>query len=300
MWAAAAERPGQRVLLHEQLALRDVNNTPTADILVWSAMSPIALLVVWGRIHLYGRWSRKIGWQSTDTPTLAFRQPGEVQITPSQRVTGYFFPGRGLAVLGPDPAGGSDRALLGGSVELLRPRPGTTAPVQPGTYVARPAVPVLDRGIVPGSASSWPRSSPAGSPSGSSACQRAARCAVPGCGRHPAGHQAERLRREVGEGFDLRRPAVEYLDLPRLWYIPAACLGLFLWIAIIYRAIRSRLRTESKLNMPWLFFYSGLAIPAFSTLSACSPATETRITGGVLAVLGRTCGWRTSWNCSPR
>ena len=40
-------------------------------------------------------------------------------------------------------------------------------------------------------------------------------------------------------------------------------IGLFLWIIIIYRAIRSRRRTESKFNMPWLFFYSGLAIPAF-------------------------------------
>jgi nitric oxide reductase subunit B len=40
-------------------------------------------------------------------------------------------------------------------------------------------------------------------------------------------------------------------------------IGLFLWIAIIYRGIRSRLRTEHKLNMPWLFFYAGLAIPGF-------------------------------------
>ena len=39
--------------------------------------------------------------------------------------------------------------------------------------------------------------------------------------------------------------------------------GLFLWIIIIYRAIRSRLRSESKFNMPWLFFYAGLAIPGF-------------------------------------
>src|SRR5699024_226955 len=34
-------------------------------------------------------------------------------------------------------------------------------------------------------------------------------------------------------------------------------------LLIIYRAIRSRLRTESKFNMPWLFLYSRLAIPAF-------------------------------------
>ncbi len=54
----------------------------------------------------------------------------------------------------------------------------------------------------------------------------------------------------------------EYLDLPRFFQI-LLVVGLFLWILIVYRAIRSRLRTESKFNMPWLFFYAGLAIPAF-------------------------------------
>ena len=27
--------------------------------------------------------------------------------------------------------------------------------------------------------------------------------------------------------------------------------------------MRARLKGESKMNMPWLFFFSGLAIPAF-------------------------------------
>ena len=54
----------------------------------------------------------------------------------------------------------------------------------------------------------------------------------------------------------------EYLDLPRVWQI-LLTLGLFIWIAIIYRGIRTRLRSESRGNMPWLFFFSGLAIPAF-------------------------------------
>jgi nitric oxide reductase subunit B len=38
---------------------------------------------------------------------------------------------------------------------------------------------------------------------------------------------------------------------------------MFLWIAIIWRGMRARLRGESKLNMPWLFFFAGLAIPVF-------------------------------------
>ena len=35
------------------------------------------------------------------------------------------------------------------------------------------------------------------------------------------------------------------------------------WILIIFRGIRARLKGESKGNMPWLFFFSALAIPAF-------------------------------------
>ena len=57
----------------------------------------------------------------------------------------------------------------------------------------------------------------------------------------------------------------EYLDLPRLWQI-LLIIGLFLWIAIIWRGMRARLKGESKMNMPWLFFFSGLAIPAFYTV----------------------------------
>jgi nitric oxide reductase subunit B len=42
--------------------------------------------------------------------------------------------------------------------------------------------------------------------------------------------------------------------------------GMFVWIAIIFRGMRARLKAESKMNMPWLFFFSGLAIPAFYTV----------------------------------
>lgn len=54
----------------------------------------------------------------------------------------------------------------------------------------------------------------------------------------------------------------EYLDLPRLWQI-LLVVGLFLWIAIIWRGMRGTLATTSKMNLPWLFFFTGLAIPAF-------------------------------------
>ena len=65
----------------------------------------------------------------------------------------------------------------------------------------------------------------------------------------------------VGEGT-LFSQQWEYLDLPRIFQI-LLTLGMFIWIAIIWRGLRSRLKTSSKAGMPWLFFFSGLAIPMF-------------------------------------
>ena len=39
--------------------------------------------------------------------------------------------------------------------------------------------------------------------------------------------------------------------------------GMVLWVVIIYRGLRPRLAVESRGNLPWLFLYSSLSIPAF-------------------------------------
>src|SRR5581483_936411 len=54
----------------------------------------------------------------------------------------------------------------------------------------------------------------------------------------------------------------EYLELGRFWQM-LLTLGLFIWVAILYRGIRARLAREHLSNMPWLFFFAALAIPAF-------------------------------------
>src|SRR5262249_20883484 len=53
-----------------------------------------------------------------------------------------------------------------------------------------------------------------------------------------------------------------FLDLGRFWQV-LLTVGLFFWVVIIFRGLRSRLRTEYAGNMPWLFFFSALTIPAF-------------------------------------
>ena len=54
----------------------------------------------------------------------------------------------------------------------------------------------------------------------------------------------------------------EYLDLGRFWQVLLS-IGLFFWVAMLFRVMRGRLRSERVGNMPWMFFLAALAIPAF-------------------------------------
>src|SRR5205814_2332357 len=91
-WAASARRPG--------LAYSYTNNWPpeplvdnhaTADAVVWSVLSLIALL---GGIGLllaaFGRWNF-LGWHGREQRTISFRPPPEVMLTPAQRACAWFF-----------------------------------------------------------------------------------------------------------------------------------------------------------------------------------------------------------------
>ena len=92
-WAAAAERPGHSYSYTNNWPPEPrVDNSPTADVLVWSAMSLVALLVGLGALFaLYGRWSKRIGWHGSEVPSLSFLQPGTVGITKAQKATAWFF-----------------------------------------------------------------------------------------------------------------------------------------------------------------------------------------------------------------
>ncbi len=54
----------------------------------------------------------------------------------------------------------------------------------------------------------------------------------------------------------------EYLDLGRFWQI-LLIIGLFLWVFLIFRGLRPKLRESHFAQMPWLLFYAALAIPVF-------------------------------------
>jgi nitric oxide reductase subunit B len=281
-WAAAAERPGHEYSYTNNWPSEPrVDNHPSADILVWSAMSLIALLAGLGILFaVYGRWSRNIGWKSSESPSLAFLQPGTVGITPAQRATRWFFLVIALLFL--------VQATLGAAVEHYR--------VELSGFFGLDLAQLLPFNL----ARTWHLQL---SLLWTAAAFLAAAIFLAPIisGREPkrqhwlaygllgaltvvvlgmfGGTAVSIFGPEWAEGpvagFFVDQQW-EYLDLPRFWQI-LLVVGLFLWILIIYRAIRSRLRTESKFNMPWLFLYAGLAIPAFYAVGLLA-TTETHLT----------------------
>lgn len=262
-WAAAAERPGHDYSYTNNWPPETrVANSPTADILVWSGLSLTALLVGLGSLFaLYGRWSKRIGWHSSEQPALAFRQPGEVAITKSQRMTAWFFFVVAALFL--------VQTLVGAAVEHYRADLSTFF----GIDLAR----ILPYNL----ARTWHVQL--------SLFWTAAAFLAAGIFLTPIISGREPKRQHwlswtllgalvvvvvgslLGEAASIHGWAKdnpftdqqwEYLDLPRFWQILLVA-GLFIWIGIVYRGIRSRLKTEHRLNMPWLFFYAGLAIPGF-------------------------------------
>ena len=278
-WAAAAERPGHSYsYTNNWPPERRVDNQPSADILVWSAMSLTALLFGMGGLFaIYGRWSRKIGWHANEAPSLQFLQPGDVAITPSQKVTAWFF--LVVSILF------AIQATLGAAIEHYR--------AELSDFFGLDLAQVLPFNL----ARTWHVQL--------SLLWTAASFLAAGIflapiisGREPkkqswlavgllgalaivvggtlVGTAVSAFGPEWAKGSPFFDQQWEYLDLPRVWQV-LLVIGLFLWIAIIFRAISSRLKTESKVNMPWLFFYSGLAIPAFYAVGLLA-GNETHIT----------------------
>src|SRR5437868_2843839 len=91
-WAAAALRPGRNYSYTNNWPPEPlVANSVTADMIVWSMLSLAALLGGIGILFFaFGRWNF-LGWHGREQHTLTFRAPGEVALTPAQRVTAWFF-----------------------------------------------------------------------------------------------------------------------------------------------------------------------------------------------------------------
>lgn len=264
-WASAAERPGHDYSYTNNWPPEPaVANTPTADLIVWSGLSLIALIGGTGVLFaIYGRWSRKIGWHSEEAPTISFRQPGEVGLTKSQRATAWFFFVISVLFLA--------QTLLGALAEhyradlssffgldvissLLPFNLARTWHLQLSLFWTAAGFLAAGIFLTPLIAKREPKNQHV------LVYILLAAVALVVFGSLTA--EALSIHGVSWAKGPLFAQQWEYLDLPRVFQVLLTA-GLFIWIAIIYRGIRTRLKGESKGNMPWLFFFAALAIPAF-------------------------------------
>jgi nitric oxide reductase subunit B len=275
-WAAAAHRPGKDYSYTNSWPPEAlVGNGPTANVVVWSVLSLIALLGGIGVLFAaFGRWGDRLGWRGRQAEAISFRPPGEVAVTPAQRSTGWFFLVVAVLFLVQTLVGAASqhyRAEVSNffGVDLARLLPYNvvrTWHVQLSIFWVAAAFLATGIFLAPIIAGREPR----GQHRLSYALLGALVVVVAGS----LTGEFLGLRGSVsavGSWFGMQ--GFEYLDLARFWQL-LLIVGLFLWTFILYRGLRGRLRGEHGGNMPWLFFLSALAIPAFYAVGLLANAGD--------------------------
>lgn len=263
-WAASALRPHKSYSYTNNWPPESlVGNHVTADAVLWSVLSLIALLGGIGLLMAsFGRW-KFLGWHGREEHSVSFRPPDEVMLTPAQRSCAWFFLVMALLF--------TIQTLLGGAVEhyradlsnffgldLARVLPfniARTWHIQLAIFWVATSYLAAGIFLVPMVTGREPR----GQSWLSFSLLGALAIVVFGS-----------LAGEYGgiEGWIQKNwswfgdQGFEYLDLGRFWQL-LLTIGLFFWVVILFRGLRNRLRTEHMGNMPWLFFFAALAIPAF-------------------------------------
>ncbi len=263
-WVASALRPGHDYSYTNNWPPEPLaGNAPTADTVVWSMLSLAALLGGIGLLFAaFGRWNF-LGWHGREQQALRFREPGEVVLTPGQRACAWFFAVMTVLFLLQTLVGGASqhyRAELANffGLDLARILPfnlARTWHVQLAIFWVATSYLAAGIFLAPMISGSEPK------------YQNRLAYALLGAltvvvfgsltGEFLGIHGAlKRVWAWFGDqGF-------EYLDLGRFWQM-LLTVGLVFWVVILFRGLRGRLAREHKGNMPWLFFFSALSIPAF-------------------------------------
>ena len=263
-WAAAANRPGLSYSYTNNWPPEPlVNNQATPETLVWSVLSLVALL---GGIGLllaaFGRWNF-LGWHGRERQRITFRSPAQVTLTPAQRSTAWFFFVMAALFLLQTLVGGASqhyRAEIGNffGIDLARWLPfniARTWHVQLAIFWV--ATSYLAAGIFLAPLVSGRE--PHGQQKLAYALLAALAVVVFGS---LAGEYAG-IRGYLGQLWMwFGNQGFEYLDLGRFWQVLLTA-GLFAWAVMMYRGLAGRLVSDHKGNLPWLFFFSALSIPAF-------------------------------------
>ncbi|CAN5145364.1 cbb3-type cytochrome c oxidase subunit I [soil metagenome] len=267
-WVATADRPGETYsYTNNWPPAPAIGNTVTADAILWSALSLVALLIAIGAtLFAFGRF-RGLGWPEEPPAdrTIVFREPSEVRLTPAQRSTVWFFLVVIVLFLLQGLCGGANAHyhaepsdFFGVDVASWFPYHLTrTWHLQLALFFVATAYLAIGIFIAPMIAGREPRH------------QNKLAVALFGAlivvvGGSLTGEMLS-YRGVIGSpstAWWLGAQGWEYLDLGRLWQI-ALTGGLVLWLVMIFRGLRSKLRDEHLGSLPWLFFYASLSIPLF-------------------------------------
>lgn len=261
-WAASTARPGHTYSYTNNWPPEPlVGNHVTADAIVWSMLSLAALLGGTGvLLASFGRWNL-LGWHGREQQTMSFREPDKVPLTPAQSACVWFFFVMAALFLIQTLCGGATehyradlQSFFGINLGVLLPfNVVRTWHVQLSIFWV--ATSYLAAGIF--LAPMIARREPRGQRMLAFGLLGALAIVVVGSllGEF-AGIQGFIHNSWFGDqGF-------EYLDLGRPWQI-LLTVGLCFWVVILFRGLRGRLGAEHAGNMPWLFFFSALSIPAF-------------------------------------
>jgi nitric oxide reductase subunit B len=265
-WAAAAKRPGHNYSYTNNWPSEPrVGNRPTANVIVWSVLSLIALLGGIGLLFAaFGRWGGGLGWHGREQATLSFRAPGDVALTPAQRATAWFFfvmAGLFLVQTFAGAASQHYRADLADffGIDIARVFPYNlmrTWHVQLAIFWVATSFVAAGIFLAPMIARREPKHQ------GKLAFGLLGALAVVVFGTLIGSYLAVHgvLQNVASNWFGLQ--GFEYLDLARFWQILLS-IGLVVWVFMLWRVLRQRLAGEHPGNMPWLFFLAACSIPAF-------------------------------------
>ncbi len=261
-WASAARAPGRNDSYTLNFPYEPLlGNGPSADAILWSALSLIALLAgTAGVLFAFGRFDF-LGWKGRHEDIHPQLLPGSV--TPGQRATLKFFVVVALLFL--------FQVMVGGAIAHYRSQPGSfygldLAALLPSsilrTWHLQSAIFWIATAYVGGGlflASSLGRREPAKQSSGINALWMALVVVVAGS----LIGELVGMKQEAGRlWFWLGHQGWEYLELGRAWQVLLA-LGLVGWVALLVRAVGSARRDPEQKEIATLFLIAAATIPVF-------------------------------------
>lgn len=261
-WACTAQAPGKAHSYTGNFPYEPaLGNGPSAEAVLWSALSLIALLAGTAAVlFAFGRFDF-LGWKAVGAHVHPQLLPGES--SPSQRATLKFFVVVALLFFG--------QVVVGGALAHFRAQPGTfygidLAAFLPSTILRtwhlQMAIFWIATAYVGGGlflASALGQREPRGQVIGINVLFAALAFVIFGS---LAGEFAG-VRQMLGSlWFWFGNQGWEYLELGRAWQILLA-VGLLFWVVLLVRAVAPALRNPHDREIGWLFLISALTIPVF-------------------------------------